>query len=353
MENKIAMRALNDTAWDIEFTDFGSGGGGTLISQPSSHSWSIHDKYPRLDVWTVSNRDHTSWQKHYSDAEGWTDWETQGPNVGSSIIICGSFAGEMDVWSIYWDSSNICHTWWHQKLDVEISKDGLDKGITSEHGWMHADKNQWKNEDSLGTTNTAPAMLCRDNNGDRFSEAIWYDSNNDRVLHKNYAKGAWSSAQAFGGKFIGEPSIYGFKDKEFDFFGVQEDKKLYHFSHKLDSGGYSFLNSLGGSLASSPAAVSIGNDRFDVVVLGTNGNLHHLHYDGSSWAEKWEDLGIGTHSAPTVALYKNQVIIVAVTEKGSLIAVSRKAEVADTWRDSLKKTELGGDLSLEYYTSDL
>jgi hypothetical protein len=105
---------------------------------------------------------------------------------------------------------------------------------------------------------------------------------------------------------------------------------------------------LKGSIQSVPAVVSLEEGAMDVVALGSDGFLQHLHFDGKDWGE-WENLGITAHSAPTIQRHLSKVFIVVLNERGNLISLSRNAtSTSKTWKGSLKQEELGGQLSLEF-----
>jgi hypothetical protein len=57
--------------------------------------------------------------------------------------------------------------------------------------------------------------------------------------------------------------------------------------------------SLGGTITSSPGAVSWDNDRIDVFAIGKDSTLHHKWFDGG-WSN-WESLGGFLTSGPTVS----------------------------------------------------
>ncbi|KAI9154864.1 hypothetical protein HJFPF1_07423 [Paramyrothecium foliicola] len=347
-ENRITIRPTNTTLWEDDFVDLGETPG-KLISQPSSFSWKVKETIPRLDVFAVSSPDFSVYRRHYSNAENWTEWEYEGSDIGSSVSICGPFSGKMDVWSTSQVNHGIYHDWWYQKPDKEISRSGL-RGNTSEHGKMSEGENGWKEVHELGEANSALAVVCRPT--DIQADVLWYDRSRSKVVHSawNQSNTRWSNQQAFDGEFIGNPTVFSFDDQNWDFFGVQTDKKLYHLSWKTWDGGYSKLEDIGGSIASTPAAVSLKAGTIDLVALGTDGNLWHTSFDGDDWASEWEDLGIEARSAPTAIVHDKQVYITAVTKDNRLLSWFRSAEDINVkWKDSFEREDLGGDMSLEYF----
>jgi hypothetical protein len=69
--------------------------------------------------------------------------------------------------------------------------------------------------------------------------------------------------------------------------------------------------SLGGELISDPTVISLGNDRIDVFVRGTDKALWHKMWNGKKWNE-WESLGGELISDPTVISLGNDRIDVFV-----------------------------------------
>lgn len=351
--NGIVSITNDGGKWNKSFLDLGKpSGSGVLISQPSSFSWMVHREFGRLDVYTIAKKDRTAYAKHFSKAEGWSDWKVEGINIGSAVQLCRAYIDRLDSWSTAWDTSQITHSYWHQKPDDEISDDGLEKGITSEHGEMDGGNNDWTRPSELGPAKSAPAVICRDS--ETYHDMLWYDKNRDRLLHSSYNDDdKWSSPQAFEGKFIGDPSIWAFDNEEWHFLGVQEDRQLYHLSWNSKKGGYSSLEKLGGSLLSVPAITFLKDNAIDVVALGTDGYLQHLHFDGQNWASDWEDLGVTAHSAPIMEKLDGKLFIMALTKDGQLFSLSRDGTTTGSkWKDSLKQENLGGDLTSDFVTHD-
>ncbi|KAI9149874.1 hypothetical protein HJFPF1_09620 [Paramyrothecium foliicola] len=347
-EDNIVMRTLNSTTWDDNFVDLGKTPG-TIISQPAVFSWKVHKqkKYPRLDVFTVGSPDNTAYRRHYSDDEGWTPWEAEGSNIGSSITICGPYHYKMDVWAISKSNQTIYHDWWYQFPDASFGKTAINNGNTTEHGKMSGGENGWKVEYNLGDAKSMPAVICRDSNIQ--ADILWYDIDQERVLHSGWDEHNknWTDHEAFEGSFIGNPTVVSFGSSEWDFFGVQANNELYHLSWKGGSIGYSMLRSLGGNIISTPTVISLGDDLLDVIALGEDGNLQHQHYNGSNWLDEWENLEIATHTAPTATVYNKKIYITAVKDDGHLIALWRDVDSNHSWKGTLNQADLGGNLSLD------
>jgi hypothetical protein len=79
------------------------------------------------------------------------------------------------------------------------------------------------------------------------------------------------------------------------------------------------LESLGGVLSSSPAAVSWGPNRIDVFAQGADGGLLHQYWNGSTWG--WESLGGGVLSSPPAAVSwgPNRIDVFAQGQDNALV----------------------------------
>ena len=83
------------------------------------------------------------------------------------------------------------------------------------------------------------------------------------------------------------------------------------------------LESLGGSLASSPSVVSWGKNRLDIFAVDPNGDLAHLYWDGSQWSQ-WETLpflpnaGIRANGLTVTSWGENRLDVYGVAFDASL-----------------------------------
>ena len=348
IQNRVTIRPVDTGIWEDPFVDLGATPG-KLISQPSSFSWKVNDTWSRLDVFAVSSPDFTVYRRHYSEAEEWTAWEPQGRDIGSPVVICGAYPDTMDVWATSKSRQSIYHDWWFPKSSKNISKSVTSSGNTSEYGKMSEGDNGLKEESNLGHTKSAPAVVCRAST--IHLDLFWYDRTQNGLVHSgwNQTREEWTTNTGFVGNFIGSPTVFSFGHEEWDFFGVQANKKLYHLSWKSTNGGYSQLESLDGSIASVPTAVSLKEGSLDVFALGTNGNLQHIHYDGQEWT-KWEDLDIKSSSAPSAMVHNMRVHIMVVSKNGSMISCSQLVDNAGkSWKGRLEQEVVGNNISLQYF----
>jgi hypothetical protein len=83
----------------------------------------------------------------------------------------------------------------------------------------------------------------------------------------------------------GSPTAISSGDGRIDLFVLGVDQALYH--KRWDGSAWQpsaeGWTSLGGSCAGSPTVVASGPDRLDVFVVGTDGALYHKWSEGSAW----------------------------------------------------------------------
>lgn len=334
-KNRIAYTSNNGTSWD-EWIDLGEPKG-NLISQPAAIAWESKTyKIPRVDVFAVSSSDKTVYGRRLEN-DSWSAWEDLGPNAGSQPILCKVYDDRIDIWSTDSPSYDISHKWWMSFMD--------DSTWSTPGG-------AWELQ-GRGVAASAPAVVCR--NTDIIHDIIWYDRNKLLVWHTqwNEADKKWLDPQSFDGIFIGDPTVVSFDDNagHLDFFGVQEDNKMYQFSWS-SSTGHSSLKNLGGNITSVSSVVSLSKGAYDVLALGNNGTLQHQSYDGSEWSG-WDDTGIEAESAPLAITFDDQVFVFALGGDGQLVCTTMDVSVKMKWTTSAaRKTSLGGDLSRKFYVQD-
>lgn len=357
-DDTIAYRRRADNKWDDWF-DLGDPRG-RLISQPVSMSWSVRNQFPRLDVMAISTDDRTTYGRWHSEVEGWAspdgvDWRGIGPKAGSTISMCTPFTNRLDLWGTDRDTGNITKTEWYQKPSEEVSEEG-DDGDTNQNGWFYSAGGRWSWM-PLKPARSGIGIVCRESK--TYHDVLWYADEDNSLYHAAYTEeDQWSVSSPWEGEWIGDPTVFNPSDdpERWEFFGLQQNNELYHLSWSSssgESGTYSDLISLGGSIVSAPAVISLERGVLDIVALDTNGTLQHRHYDGSKWSDSWEDLEVRAHSAPTIVTWDKQVYIAAVAQNGSLMLWWRDDGVDEKWKGSLSTTRLGGDLSLDFFTKDL
>jgi hypothetical protein len=134
-----------------------------------------------------------------------------------------------------------------------------------------------------------------------------------------------------------------------DIVGIGTDGGIYHKAWTGTSWAPSPLDweRLGGVFTSPPAVASWGNNRLDIFALGTDGAMYHKAWTGTSWAPSaldWERLGGVFTSPPAVASWgNNRLDIFALGTEG---AMYHKAWDGTAWRPSpLDWEHLGGVFS--------
>lgn len=346
-DNTIAHRVLSDDREWESWVDLGKATG-RFISQPWAVTWNVNGELPRLDVFAISSWERVVYNRWLSDSEDWddNDWFGMGADAGSAISPCIPSRGTLDLWGTSQDTRAITHSWWIE--DEDLSSD--DSMITSEYGRFWTTEGRWRWEQPLRASRSAPSSVCR--NSDVAYDFVYYSQNDVQLIHTWYIFGdEWRSRDLDHGDWIGDPVLVSPDPERWDFFGIQSNNELYHLDW-TSTGGYSPMDNLGGNVISQPAILSVDRGVFDVVALGVNGTLQHLHFDGSRWSDDWEDLDIEAHSAPSSFIFKDQVHIAVVASDGHLMVWSREASVEEAWKGSLRSEDLEGDLSLEFLTTE-
>ena len=114
------------------------------------------------------------------------------------------------------------------------------------------------------------------------------------LWHLSWDGSSWGGWESLGGTLASPPKAVSWGPNRLDVFALGTDYALWHLW--WDGSSWGGWDSLGGTLASPPKAVSWGPNRLDVFALGTDHALLHLWWDGSSWGG-WESLG-GTLTSP-------------------------------------------------------
>lgn len=346
----IAYRVYNDEfSWE-DWIDLGRPDG-AFISQPTAVSWNVQEDVTRLDVFAIGS-DRVVYNRWQSDAEPWENnkWVKIGDNAGSPISACSPYNGALNLWGTAQDTYDITHSWWVEKDDV-TSEEAM-AGITGEQGQFSCTGGgQWEPE--IGRASAAPHCIRRVDTDEDY-ELAYYSNNNTQVTVSSWSRTQkkWAYEYRQGGNWVGDPILFTPEsdNERWDFFGLQSDNHLYHSS--WTPGRLEAVSKLGGDIISRPSIISVSAGSYDVLALGSNGTLQHLHFDGDCWSEDWEDLGIEARSGPSVRVINGQVVFAAVAQNGSLLAWTRDNGRASIWNGSLRAADLGGDLSLGFLTAD-
>ena len=173
-----------------------------------------------------------------------------------------------------------------------------------------------------------------------------YDSSQGWVPALQYNAEQWDN---MGGKIIGKPTAVAWGPNRLDVFVRGLDNKMYHKAWAASAwypgSGVSDWESLGGSFAGNPVAVSWESERLDIFGRGFDGHLYHKWWTPSSgWAPaQWEDMGGKLSTDPVVVSWgKNRLDIVMRAYDGT---VNHKAFSGDRWYPSVTEwNSLGGSI---------
>lgn len=387
--HRLAVRTHDGDRWSSGWTDLGvvPGDGTSIVSQPAAIAWEVDDdETPRLDVFVVSSSENRVFGKHKVENNGqWSDWVDLGPGAGSAVQACRGGDDRIYLWTMDDESYNITQNFWvpgsnneaRRKLklrQVDGDDDDDDDGEDEEEEEESNSAGSWTTTGSRwnaasspaqGPAASAPGIACRSSN--ILHDLVWYDRNADRLWHQSYndSSSSWGSQRSFDGDWVGSPSIFSYSSlssgassqaQRFDFFGIQSDDEVYTFSWSA-SDGYSDVRSLGGSIVSSPSSIQFPSSTAstrDVFALGSDGQLHHQHYDGTAWSRDWENLNITARSAPSAIVFDGAAWLFWLGEEGSLMSgrmVGNDNPGAE-WADQIEVEDLGGDLTLEYFIAN-
>ncbi len=124
---------------------------------------------------------------------------------------------------------------------------------------------------------------------------VFAEASDSTLEHVRYDNG-WGSWESLGGTLASSPAVISPAAGVLDVFVENASNGLSH--RRFASGAWSAWESLGGTLASAPAAISIQANVLDVFAEASDGSLEHVRYD-SGWGS-WESLGGTLTSAPSV-----------------------------------------------------
>ena len=152
--------------------------------------------------------------------------------------------------------------------------------------------------------------------------------------------------EALGGKFTSPPTVVAWGPNRLDIFGLGTDRQMYHKAWNGSSWSPSTAGwePLGGIFTSPPAVVAWGTNRLDIFGLGTDRQMYHKAWGGSSWSPStagWEPLGgIFTSPPAVVAWGTNRLDIFGL---GTDKQMYHKAWTGNAWSPSISGWEpLGG-----------
>jgi hypothetical protein len=109
-------------------------------------------------------------------------------------------------------------------------------------------------------------------------------------MHRAQVEGEWLPPESLGGALASNPAATAWDVDELEVFAVFPDGQLW--DRYWDGESWHDWESLGGELSGDPAASSSSADRIDVYAPGRDGRIWHRWWDGERWVE-WEQLETG------------------------------------------------------------
>ncbi|KAM7192605.1 hypothetical protein V8F20_008814 [Naviculisporaceae sp. PSN 640] len=331
------------------------GGGAQFISQPSAMAWNLGD---RVSVAAVTDKTKmvqmTSFKLDPNGPNNFTvdGWQDLGGPVDSPLATCAINGTRGDFYAV--GGRIFLHNMSHRNGTVDMWKHPQQMGNAT-----------WDGGDDLGFNQTAkPGVVCRQS--EWVHDLVFYDEEG-AVRHGMWAWKVpgdhWTPYVNLGGKFKGDPTVIAAGADRVDFFGVGEDKSMYHWTW-TEAGNHTKLENLGGSFHSTASAMATGlsspaeaapeDVRIDVVALGTNDHVFHRVLRGTTWVSDWEDLGIEGNSAPTLVHYGDssegpeRVGVFVVGYDNQVHQATWEVTDEPSWKD-LKWTSMGGAMTTDYY----
>ena len=107
------------------------------------------------------------------------------------------------------------------------------------------------------------------------------------LVHRSFDGRSWSEPTSLGGRLASPPAATAWGVDELEVFAIFDDGQLW--DRYWDGTSWHDWESLGGELTGTPAASSWGDDRIDVFAPGRDGRVWHRWWDGLRWVD-WERL---------------------------------------------------------------
>ncbi len=119
-------------------------------------------------------------------------------------------------------------------------------------------------------------------------DLFWQDEQR-ALVHRAFSDGAWSEQESLGGTLASPPAATAWATDQLQVFAVFPDGQLW--SRYWDGATWHAWESLGGELdpTARPGASSWSADRIDVFGRGRDGRIWHRWWDGTRWVD-WEQL---------------------------------------------------------------
>lgn len=160
------------------------------------------------------------------------------------------------------------------------------------------------------------------------------DLNGVRAMYPAYWRSAWAARGRPAVGIQGDPDVASWGEGRLDVFVRGGDDRIYQLTHEPTTGWAPTWRDLGAPTAvpagsvvpiaetratSSPAAVSWGPGRIDLVVKGPDNHVWHNAYTNGSWTGWIDDRGGILGGGPDIASWgQNHLIIVGAAPSGAM-----------------------------------
>uniref|UniRef100_L7IYR5 PLL-like beta propeller domain-containing protein n=1 Tax=Pyricularia oryzae (strain P131) TaxID=1143193 RepID=L7IYR5_PYRO1 len=189
--------------------------------------------------------------------------------------------------------------------------------LSANGAWFY--DGRWETDVVLQTSPSRPAaiasrpgLLCRNGRWKAWEQHLVVYDGDGAAWHRQWMQepgpSQWGPWESLGGKYAKGtyPVLVETTAGSFQFFGLGSDEQMYSMTW-TSAQGFGNRTTLGGGAFASVPAVAVsqgsGSERVDVVAVSKDdGRLKHKAIGlGVSMDEQWEDLGIVSNSAPTLA----------------------------------------------------
>ncbi|MFZ6027812.1 MAG: peptidoglycan DD-metalloendopeptidase family protein [Chloroflexota bacterium] len=236
-------------------------------SDPGVASWGNG----RLDLF-VHGEDNALWQKTFNGS--WSNWASLGGTLVSAPDAASWGSGHIDVYA--------------RGLDNNVYYRRYLNGAWS--GWASA------GQPSVGAISDPSAVSTGSGRIDLFvrggDNALW---------HRAYANNAWGNWESLGGVLTTGPDAASAGSGQLHVFLAGANRVMWRCAYS--SSACTWTQVPGGASSYDQSGVSPATNRVDVFARGTDGQLYHRIWNGSSWGN-WESLGGFLTSGPDAASYR-------------------------------------------------
>jgi GH25 family lysozyme M1 (1,4-beta-N-acetylmuramidase) len=238
----------------------------------------------------------------FADIANYSGNSAQSSNPWTSCSSCNAWgAGQWDVWQ-YSSSGSVSGI--SGGVDVDVFN-GSSSGLTSQYVAKTTASTGWHTWSSLGGILTSAPSAC--SYGANLID-VYVRGTDNQIWQRSWNGTAWTSVWIehtllpSGITAAGAPaaSANNQVNNREDLYVVGSDGNLWHDWWAPGSGwrGWQNLGNPGVNLVGAPAATTWAAGRYDVVAVGTDGATYHIYYNSAGWAP-WQNLGGLTQYDPT------------------------------------------------------